>query len=145
HHKLQNESVSAFHVAAIEARLGEGGGFNSSSFALGAALSRADIRVALAAEGTACTLDGLYVADGQRHVDHHTRIDHLKPRGTSRELYKGVLADTARAVFNGRLVVHRDAQRSDAQQSNRNLLLSEQAEVDTQPQLEIYADDVQCG
>jgi Fe-S cluster assembly protein SufD len=145
HHKLQNESAAAFHVATIDARLGERGGFNSSSFALGAALSRADIRVALAAERTSCTLDGLYVADGQRHVDHHTRIDHLKPRGTSRELYKGVLADAARAVFNGRLVVHRDAQRSDASQSNRNLLLSDESEVDTQPQLEIYADDVQCG
>ncbi|TMH00493.1 MAG: Fe-S cluster assembly protein SufD, partial [Betaproteobacteria bacterium] len=145
HHKLQHESAAAFHIATIEARLSERGGFSSSSFALGAALSRADIRVALDAEGASCTLDGLYIADGQRHVDHHTRIDHLKPQGSSRELYKGVLADTARAVFNGRLVVHRDAQRSDAQQSNRNLLLSEQAEVDTQPQLEIYADDVQCG
>jgi Fe-S cluster assembly protein SufD len=90
-------------------------------------------------------LDGLYMAGGRRHVDHHTRIDHAKPRGTSRELYKGVLADASRAVFNGRIVVHADAQRSDASQSNRNLLLSEQAEVDTQPQLEIYADDVQCS
>ena len=145
HHKLQNESAAAFHIAAVEARLSERGEFASSSFALGAALSRADIRVALDAEGASCTLDGLYLADGQRHVDHHTRIDHLKPGGTSRELYKGVLADAGRAVFNGRLVVHRDAQRSDASQSNRNLLLSDAAEVDTQPQLEIYADDVQCS
>jgi Fe-S cluster assembly protein SufD len=145
HYKLQDESPQSFHIAAVQAGLAEQARLLSGSYAFGGALTRTDIRVGLNAEGADCMLDGLYMAGGRRHVDHHTRIDHAKPRGTSRELYKGVVADASRAVFNGRIVVHADAQRSDASQSNRNLLLSEQAEVDTQPQLEIYADDVQCS
>jgi Fe-S cluster assembly protein SufD len=85
------------------------------------------------------------MADGRQHVDHHTCIDHANPRGVSRELYKGVLDGAARAVFNGKVIVRPDAQQTDAHQSNRNLLLSEGAEVDTKPQLEIYADDVKCS
>lgn len=145
HHKLQDESPAAFHVAAVQADLAEHSRLLSGSFALGGALARTDIRVALNAEGADCTLDGLYMGSGRRHVDQHTRIDHAKPRGTSRELYKGVLDGASRAVFNGRVIVHPGAQHSDAVQSNRNLLLSEHAEVDTKPQLEIYADDVQCS
>ena len=90
------------------------------------------------------TLNGLYLAGGRQHVDHHTRIDHAKPRGTSREYYRGVLDGAARGVFNGRVVVHPDAQKTDSHQANHNLLLSRDAEVDTKPQLEIYADDVKC-
>jgi Fe-S cluster assembly protein SufD len=145
HHKLQDESPQSFHIAAVQAALAEQARLLSASYAFGGALARNDIRVGLNAEGADCKLDGLYMTGGRQHVDHHTRIDHARPHGTSRELYKGVLADASRAVFNGRIVVHADAQRSDASQSNRNLLLSEQAEVDTQPQLEIYADDVQCS
>ena len=145
HHKLQQESPKAFHIAAVNADLGEGSRLVSSSFALGGALARTDITVGLNAEGAECALDGLYMADGRQHVDHHTRIDHNRPHGTSREFYKGVLAGAARAVFNGKVIVHPDAQHSDALQTNRNLLLSEQAEVDTKPQLEIWADDVKCG
>ena len=85
------------------------------------------------------------MADGRQHMDHHTCIDHAKPRGVSREFYKGVLNGAARAVFNGKVIVHPDAQKTDAHQANRNLLLSEDAEVDTKPQLEIYADDVKCS
>src|ERR1700716_2693288 len=85
------------------------------------------------------------MANGRRHVDHHTSIDHAQPRGTSRELYKGVLDGAARAVFNGKVIVRPKAQKPDARQSNRNLLLSENAEIDTKPQLEIYADDVKCS
>jgi Fe-S cluster assembly protein SufD len=145
HCKLQRESRRAFHVGAIRARQGRGSRFASGSFALGAALSRNDIATRLDAEGCDTTLDGLYMVEGRQHVDHHTCIDHAKPRGTSRELYKGVLDGTARAVFNGKVIVRPDAQKSDAHQSNRNLLLSEGAEVDTKPQLEIYADDVKCS
>ena len=145
HHKLQQESLKAFHIAEVNADLGEGSRFVSSSFALGGALARTDINVGLNASGAACSLDGLYMSEGRQHVDHHTRIDHNSPRGNSREFYKGVLSGASRAVFNGKVIVHPDAQHSDALQANHNLLLSEQAEVDTKPQLEIWADDVKCS
>lgn len=145
HHKLQEESLKSCHVAAVNAHLVTDSGFASTSFAFGAALARTDIRVALNGEGAQCALDGLYLADGRRHVDHHTRIDHNRPRGTSRELYKGVLDGGGRGVFNGRVVVQPGAQKTDAAQTNRNLLLSELAEIDTKPQLEIWADDVKCS
>ncbi len=145
HHKLQQESAKAFHIATVSVAQAADSRFISGSYALGARLARIGIAVELRAEGAACDLLGLYLVDGRQHVDHHTRIDHLKPRGTSREIYKGVLNGAARAVFNGRVVVHPDAQGSDAVQTNRNLLLSENAEVDTKPQLEIWADDVKCS
>ncbi len=145
HHKLQQESTKAFHIAAINADLAGQSRFVSTSFALGGALARTDIRAKLNGEGAECTLDGLYVTDGRQHIDHHTRVDHNVPRGSSRELYKGVLSGASRAVFNGKVVVHPDAQQSDAAQTNRNLLLSEHAEIDTKPQLEIWADDVKCN
>lgn len=145
HHKLQQESIKAFHIAGVNVDQQHGSRFASSSFALGGELTRIDINVGLNAERTECTLDGLYMTGGRQHVDHHTRIDHIKPCGKSREFYKGILAGASRAVFNGKVVVHPDAQQTDAHQSNRNLLLSENAEVDTKPQLEIYADDVKCS
>jgi Fe-S cluster assembly protein SufD len=145
HHKLQQESSKAFHIAAISAELAENSRFVSNSYALGSALARTDIQVGLNGEGAECTLDGLYMANGRQHIDHHTRIDHSRPRGTSREFYKGVLGGASRAVFNGKVIVHPGAQQSDAAQTNRNLLLSGQAEIDTKPQLEIWADDVKCS
>jgi Fe-S cluster assembly protein SufD len=145
HCKLQQESGRAFHVGAIHVQQGQGSRFTSCSFALGAVLSRNDITTRLDAEGCDVVLNGLYMADGRQHVDHHTCIDHAKPRGVSREFYRGVLDGAARAVFNGKVIVRPDAQKTDAHQSNRNLLLSEGAEVDTKPQLEIYADDVKCS
>ena len=145
HYKLQEEAGRAFHIAALHAQQGPASHFTSHSFALGGALSRNDITTRFDAEGCVATLNGLYVAGGRQHMDHHTCIDHAKPRGTSREVYKGVLDGAARAVFNGKIVVRPDAQKTDAHQSNRNLLLSEHAEVDTKPQLEIYADDVKCS
>lgn len=144
HHRLQQESLAAFHIAALDVDQADGSRFTSNVFAFGGALSRLDLGVGLNAEHAECTLNGLYQIGGRQHVDHHTRIDHAQPRSVSRELYKGVLAGHARAVFNGKVIVQRDAQQSDAQQSNRNLLLSDDAEVDTKPQLEIYADDVKC-
>jgi Fe-S cluster assembly protein SufD len=145
HYKLQDESRQAFHVAAVNAELLRQTHLLSASFALGGALTRTDIQIGLNAEGAECALDGLYMADGRQHVDHHTRVDHARPRCTSRELYKGVLAGAARGVFNGKVFVRPDAQHSDAAQTNRNLLLSEHATVDTKPQLEIWADDVKCS
>jgi Fe-S cluster assembly protein SufD len=145
HHKVQQESLKAFHVAGVNMDQGQGSRFTSSAFALGGGLARADIQVGLNAERAECSLDGLYMCGGRQHIDHHTRIDHARPHGKSREFYKGVLSGASRAVFNGKVVVHPDAQHTDAHQSNRNLLLSEYAEVDTKPQLEIYADDVKCS
>lgn len=145
HHKLQQENANAFHIATIAVTQGERSHFTSTSVALGARLARVGIGVKLQAEGASCSLDGLYLANGRQHVDHHTRIDHLKPGCTSREYYKGVLSDSARAVFNGRLVVQPEARRSDAFLANHNLLLSDDVEIDTKPQLEIWADDVKCG
>jgi Fe-S cluster assembly protein SufD len=145
HTKLQQESLRGYHIADIRAEQGQDSRFTSQSFALGGLLSRNEITTRLDAEGCEATLIGLYMATGRQHMDHHTRIDHVRPRGTSREFYKGVLDGASRAVFNGKVIVHADAQRTDAQQSNRNLLLSDHAEVDTKPQLEIYADDVKCS
>lgn len=145
HHKLQQESPAAFHIAAVNVAQAAKSQFVSSSFAFGARLARVDIAIGFDAEEAACTLDGLYLTDGRQHVDHHTCIDHRQPRCTSRQLYKGVVDGASRAVFNGRVVVHPDAQGSDAWQTNHNLLLSENAEVDSKPQLEIWADDVKCS
>src|SRR4030095_10036258 len=112
---------------------------------LGGALARSDIATRLDAPGAQCTLDGLYLAGGMQHVDHHTTIDHRQPRGTSRELYKGIMDGRATGVFNGKVFVRPHAQQSDAQQMNKNLLLSDDAQVETKPQLEIFADDVKCS
>jgi Fe-S cluster assembly protein SufD len=118
--------------------------FASHVFAFGSALSRTDIGVSLNAEDAQTTLNGLYLAGGRQHVDHHTRIDHAKPHSMSREYYRGVLDGAARGVFNRKVRVHPDAQKIDTHQANHNLLLSRDAEIDTKPQLEIFADDVKC-
>jgi Fe-S cluster assembly protein SufD len=144
HYKLQEESLKAFHIAALHADQRQGSRFASHSFALGGQLSRFDVNASLNAESCETTLNGLYLSAGRQHVDHHTRVDHVGPRGVSREFYKGIMDGASRAVFNGRVIVHPGAQLTDAHQSNKNLLLSEHAEVDTKPQLEIYADDVKC-
>lgn len=144
HCKLQRQSTAAIHLAGIHALQGRGSRFTSHSIAVGAALARHDITATLDAEGCEAELNGLYLAEGRQHVDHHTRIDHARPGGTSREHYRGVLDGASRGVFNGRVLVHPGALRTDAHQVNHNLLLSREAEVDTKPQLEIYADDVKC-
>ena len=144
HCKLQREALSSFHIAGIHAVQGHGSRFASHSIALGAALARNDITTRFDAERCEAVLNGLYLVRGRQHVDHHTRIDHLKPEGTSREYYRGLLDGASRGVFNGKVIVHPQAQRTDAHQANHNLLLSKDAEVDTKPQLEIYADDVKC-
>ncbi len=144
HFKLQRESSGAFHIGTIQARLGRDAALTSMSISLGAALARHDINVELSGPGASATLNGLYVVDGTQHVDHHTVMDHAAPRCTSRELYKGVLGGRSRGVFNGTVMVRAGAAGTDSQQSNRNVLISEDAMVDTKPQLEILADDVKC-
>src|SRR5512135_296751 len=145
HHKLQQEGDAAFHVAAIHVRQQRDSRYTSHSLALGGVLARTDIGVSLDDTGCECTLNGLYVAGGSQLLDHHTRIEHAHPRGTSREFYRGILDGVSRGVFAGRVIVHKGAQKTDAHLSNHNLLLSREAQVDTKPQLEIYADDVKCG
>jgi Fe-S cluster assembly protein SufD len=143
--KLQRESVAGHHLATLAATQGRDTRLTVQSLSLGAALARSDAGVVLAGEGAECRLDGLYVASGSQLADHHTRIDHAAPRGRSRELFKGILDDRARGVFHGTVIVREGAIGTDARQTNRNLLLSRDAEADSQPQLEISADDVKCS
>ncbi len=145
HLKLQEEAPEAIHLATIDAVQARGAVFASHSLSFGARLARNDIRTRLDGEGAEALLNGLYHADGRRHVDHHTRIDHAAPQGTSREFYRGLLDGSARGVFTGRILVAQDAQRTDAMQRCDNLLLSRLAEADARPELEIYADDVKCA
>jgi Fe-S cluster assembly protein SufD len=142
HYKLQMEG-DAFHIANMQVELARDANFTSMSIALGAALARNDINAVLS-EGTECTLNGFYLANGTQHTDTHTAIDHAKPHGTSHELYKGILGGRANAVFNGKILVRKDAQKTDAKQTNKNLVLSEDATINTKPELQIYADDVRC-
>jgi Fe-S cluster assembly protein SufD len=144
HYKLQREPAQAFHTALQHSRLGRGANFSSHSMNFGAALARHDVHCVLAGEGADATLNGLYLVEGAQHCDTHMRVEHQAPRCGSHELYKGILDGRGRAVFNGRIYVHRGAQKTDAKQTNRNLLLSREALVNTNPQLEIFADDVKC-
>lgn len=145
HYKVQREAQAAFHVSTLQVQQQSSSRFVSHSASLGAALSRHDINVLLDGEGAECTLNGLYMGRARQHVDYHTRVDHAKARCTSMENYKGILSGRAHGVFNGRVYVHPNAQQTNASQSNKNLLLSRDAEVDTKPQLEIHADDVKCS
>ncbi|MDI1292328.1 MAG: Fe-S cluster assembly protein SufD [Methylobacter sp.] len=143
-YKLQSESEKAYHFGGSYIKQARDARFTHHNFAFGGMLARSDIHVDLD-HASACELNGLYLGVKRQHIDNHTRINHLKPYAISRELYKGVLDDRARGVFQGRVIVAEDAQKTDSQMNNRNLLLSDDAEVDTKPQLEIYADDVKCG
>jgi Fe-S cluster assembly protein SufD len=142
---VQREGGKQFHVSNLQVRQERDSRFASHTVTLGGGLVRNDLGAVLAAEGAECTLHGLFVADGSELVDNHTLVDHAMPHGTSRELYKGILAGRSRGVFRGRMIVRPDAQKTNAQQSNPNLLLSDGAEIDTKPQLEIHADDVKCS
>ena len=144
HCKFQDESLSAFHLAAIHAQLGRSCNFISHSIATGARLSRNNIRTVLGGEGLECVLNGLYLTHGDQLVDHHMVVDHAQPHCASHEYYNGILDGRSKGVFHGRILVRQAAQKTDAKQTNKNLLLSESATVDTKPQLEIYADDVKC-
>jgi len=144
HYKIQRESIGAYHVATTRAELGPNSSYNTTTINFGAALSRHDIQVQMDHEGAECSVDGLYMVDGNQHTDTHSVIDHRQPHCTSHQLYKGILDGKSRAVFNGKVFVRHGAQQTDARQTNKNLLLSTDARVDTKPQLEIFADDVKC-
>jgi Fe-S cluster assembly protein SufD len=144
HYKLQEESTEAFHVATLQLQLEKGSTFSSHYLGFGGGLVRNQVRAHLGGQGCECTLNGLYVASGTQHLDNLTVIDHAMPRCASHELYKGILDGKAHGVFNGKIFVHQDAQKTDAKQTNQTLLLSDDAVINTKPQLEIYADDVKC-
>jgi Fe-S cluster assembly protein SufD len=144
HYRVQQESADAFHVGSLHVHTARNATFLSHSFSLGGRLVRNEVEAILDGEGGDCTLSGLYLADRDRLVDNHTTIDHAKPHCGSHEVYKGILGGTARAVFNGKIVVRKDAQKTDAKQTNRALLLTDGATINTKPQLEIFADDVKC-
>lgn len=145
HVKVQQEHEQAFHLASIDIRQDEGSTYESHSISFGARLARNDIATRFNGRRCHALLNGLFYADGRRHVDHHTRIDHAQPDSTSNEFYRGILADTAQGVFTGRIQVRQGADGTDAVQRSDNLLLSRTARVTTQPELEIYADDVKCA
>jgi Fe-S cluster assembly protein SufD len=145
HARLVRDGVNGAHVATTAVVQGRDSRYGSTTLSLRAAFLRHELDVRIAGEGAQCSLDGLYLAGGKDFVDNHTAIDHAVPHGTSRELYKGVLAGEARGVFNGKVIVRANAQKSDAQQTNKNLLLSARAEIDTKPELQIFADDVKCA
>jgi len=142
--RVQRESMAAHHVSGTHLHLGRATVFASESLSLGGAIVRNDVNAVLDAEGIHCTVNGLYLVDGDRLVDNHTTIDHAKPHCESHELYKGILDDRGKGVFNGKIFVREDAQKTDAKQTNKVMLLSDDATIDTKPQLEIFADDVKC-
>lgn len=144
HVRLQNESLEAFHFGALHAKLSRHSQFRSHSFSLGARIARQDIRIIFTEEEGSALLNGLYLTQGDQVADHHTLVDHAQPHCESHEFYHGILDGRSKGVFNGKIIVREDAQKTDAKQTNRNLLLSGQAIIDTKPQLEIFADDVKC-
>ncbi|HEX5398315.1 MAG TPA: Fe-S cluster assembly protein SufD [Verrucomicrobiae bacterium] len=144
HVKIQDEAAGAFHIATIAGEFGKASNVSVHSFALGAKISRNNIRAKLAGEGLECVLNGLYLTRGDQLADHHMIVEHAQPHCASHEYFNGILDDKSKGVFHGRIYVHPVAQKTDAKQTNKNLLLSEDATADTKPQLEIYADDVKC-
>ena len=145
HYRLQQETLSAFHTSLVEIHQGRDANVTTHSVSFGGALVRNDVEVVLEDENSECTMNGLYALNGRQHVDNRTCVDHTKPHCSSHQLYKGVLDGHARGVFGGKIIVRPDAQKTDAFQSNKNLLLSENADVNTKPQLEIDANDVKCS
>jgi Fe-S cluster assembly protein SufD len=144
HYALQREGDASFHVATLGMEQGRASRFSDHSVTLGGALHRRDVNTVFGGEGGECVLNGLFVAGARQHMDTHTRIDHARPHCSSRELYKGVLDGKARGVFHGTILVRKDAQKTDAMQTNKNLLLSREALVQSTPALQIFANDVKC-
>ena len=145
HYRLLLEGREAYHVGVSRVHQQKDSSFSSVAIANGAAIGRNDFGVTLAGTGAECMLNGLYLTTGSQHIDNYINIDHVEPYGTSRLFYKGILDGRSRAVFGGNVTVRKDAQKTDALQTDKNLLLSEEAEVDSKPSLLIYADDVKCG
>lgn len=142
--RVQREARAAWHVGTVEARQGRDSALTVFTYQSGGRLSRSNVYTVLGGEGAGCTINGLYLLDGEQHGDHQTRVEHLAPGCFSREAYKGLIDGRAHGVFNGKVYVHPEAQQTDGKQTNHTLLLSPEAQVDTKPQLEIFADDVKC-
>ena len=144
HYKLQEEPAETFHIASLFLHCARSGTFSSHSLTFGGSIARNDVVATLDGEGIDCTLNGLYVGRGTQLIDNHTTIDHAMPHCGSHEVYKGILGDQSRAVFNGKIIVRPDAQKTDAKQTNKALLLSDEANINSKPELEIFANDVKC-
>ena len=144
HYMIEREDAQALNVSTLRIEQERNANVESHSVLLGGALVRNNVHPVLAGEGAECLINGLYIATGRQHMDNYMLVEHAKPRCNSRQFYNGILDEQAHAVFHGRIIVHKDAQKTDAKQTNRNLLLSDDAQIDTKPQLEIYADDVKC-
>jgi Fe-S cluster assembly protein SufD len=145
HYRLHLEEEHALHIGGVHARLEREARLNSFHLGLGSTLKRLDVVVRHEGDGAHCDLNGIYLPRHSQHIDYHTCIEHIRPRCTSKEVFRGIISDNARAVFNGRIHIHPDAQKTVAELRNKNLLTSNKAEVDTKPELEIYADDVKCA
>jgi Fe-S cluster assembly protein SufD len=144
HYLIEREDRQAFNVSTLRIQQGRNAAVASHSVLLGGALVRNNVHPVLAGEGGDCLINGLFIGNGRQHLDNYMLVEHAKPHCGSRQFYNGILDDHAHGVFHGRIIVHKDAQKTDAKQTNRNLLLSDHAQIDTKPQLEIYADDVKC-
>jgi Fe-S cluster assembly protein SufD len=144
HYMIECESRKAFNVSTLRVQQGRSSNIRSHSVLFGGALVRNNVHPVLAGEGCDSLINGLYMSTGRQHMDNYMKVEHASPHCDSRQFYNGVLDGRSRGVFHGRIIVHKDAQKTDAKQTNRNLLLSDTAQIDTKPQLEIYADDVKC-
>ena len=144
HYMIEREHKQAFNISTLRIQQGRSTNVVSHSVLLGGALVRNNVHPVLAGEGGECLINGLFVGNGHQHLDNYMLVEHASPRCGSRQFYNGILDGHAHGVFHGRIIVHKDAQKTDAKQTNRNLLLSDDAQIDTKPQLEIYADDVKC-
>ncbi len=144
HHLIEREDRQAFNVSTLRSQQERSANVSSHSVLLGGGLVRNNVHPVLAGEGGECLINGLFIAGGRQHMDNYMLVEHASPRCSSRQFYNGILDGHAHGVFHGRIIVHKDAQKTDAKQTNRNLLLSDDAQIDTKPQLEIYADDVKC-
>ena len=144
HYMIEREDTQAFNVSTLRIHQGRHANISSHSVLIGGALVRNNVHPVLAGEGGECLINGLFIGNGRQHLDNYMLVEHAQPHCGSRQFYNGILDGSAHGVFHGRIVVHKDAQKTDAKQTNRNLLLSDQAQIDTKPQLEIYADDVKC-
>jgi Fe-S cluster assembly protein SufD len=144
HYMIEREHRQAFNVSTLRLQQGRNANVSSHSVLLGGGLVRNNVHPVLAGEGGECLINGLFIGSGRQHLDNYMLVEHASPHCGSRQFYNGILDDHAHGVFHGRIVVHKDAQKTDAKQTNRNLLLSDDAQIDTKPQLEIYADDVKC-
>jgi len=144
HYMIEREDKQSFNISTLRIEQGRNANVASHSVLLGGGIVRNNVHPVLAGEGTECLINGLFVGNGKQHLDNYMLVEHAKPHCSSRQFYNGILDDSAHGVFHGRIIVHKDAQKTDAKQTNRNLLLSDNAQIDTKPQLEIYADDVKC-